>query len=82
MVGSRPVAPLILPPGRVLHPHSVLDQLHHRRTEKKIREVGVELRSPSLGNRFLRLFDAPCPTVPAGVRNGVEGVGDRNDPRS
>ena len=58
--------------GEALRDAWVDDQIH---------QVRVELFPPAFANYGERGLDASAPTVAAVVREGIKGVGDRDDPR-
>jgi hypothetical protein len=59
--------------------HCTLDFRQHRRTQKKIDELRIELGCPSFPNGFHSFAEAAGMTVAPPMRDRVEAVGDGND---
>ena len=58
-----------------------LDVSHDRREQREVDKVWIELRAASGGDHVKRRFhSAPFP-VPSTMRDGVERIGDRDEPR-
>jgi hypothetical protein len=68
-----------LPLRRVCLLHRVFDFRQHRRSQKEIDELRIELGSPPSRNRLHRLAEASGVTVTPAMRDRIEAVGDRND---
>jgi 23S rRNA (cytosine1962-C5)-methyltransferase len=56
------------------------DLVHDRRLQKEVDELGIELCAPAGRQDVLRAPDAVALTVAAAVRDGIEGIGDGDDP--
>jgi len=55
--------------------------IEHRRGQEQVDEIRIELGSAT-GHQFLGRFLGPlCRAIPAAVGDGVECVGNRDDPR-
>jgi hypothetical protein len=54
---------------------------HDRREQREVDEVWIELRAPPGGDHVKRRFHAAAFPVSSTVRDGVERIGDRDDPR-
>jgi len=58
-----------------------LDVSHDRRKQRQVDKVWIELRAASGGDHVKRRFHAAPFPVASTVRDGVERIGDRDDPR-
>jgi hypothetical protein len=61
--------------------HCLVDFIDHRFTQEEVRQLRIELSSPTLFDRLDCFTETARVTVAPAMRDGIEAVGNAHNPR-